>query len=115
MTLSPKDTGQKPSGNVIGEIIGTEFPEEIILISGHLDSWDLGTGAIDDGAGIGISAGAARVIIDSGLKPKRTIRVVAYGAEESPILEPLGLMKCIITGQRVVRICKRLQICSNCL
>ena len=86
MTLSPKDTGEKPSGNVIGEIIGTEFPEEIILISGHLDSWDLGTGAIDDGAGIGISAGAAKVIIDSGLKPKRTIRVVAYGAEEIGLL-----------------------------
>lgn len=86
MTLSPRDTGERPSGNVIGEIIGTESPEDIILISGHLDSWDLGTGAIDDGAGIGISAGAAKVIIDSGLKPKRTIRVVAYGAEEIGLL-----------------------------
>lgn len=86
MTLSPKDTGEKPSGNVIGEIVGTDSSEEIILISGHLDSWDLGTGAIDDGAGIGISAGAAKVIIDSGLKPKRTIRVVAYGAEEIGLL-----------------------------
>jgi len=56
MILTPKDTGEKPSGNVIGEIIGTESPEEVIIISGHLDSWDLGTGAIDDGAGIGISA-----------------------------------------------------------
>ena len=56
------------------------------MISGHLDSWDLGTGAIDDGAGIGISAGAAKVIIDSGLKPKRTIRVIAYGAEEIGLL-----------------------------
>ena len=86
MTLSPVDTGDRPSGNVIGEIVGTDAPEEIILISGHLDSWDLGTGAIDDGAGIGISAGAAKVIIDSGLKPKRTIRVVAYGAEEIGLL-----------------------------
>ncbi len=86
MTLTPIDTGSKPSGNVIGEIVGTENPEEIVLISGHLDSWDLGTGAIDDGAGIGISAGAAKVIIDSGLKPKRTIRVVAYGAEEIGLL-----------------------------
>lgn len=86
MTLTPKDTGEKPSGNVIGEIIGTESPEEVIIISGHLDSWDLGTGAIDDGAGIGISAGAAQVIIDSGLKPKRTIRVIAYGAEEIGLL-----------------------------
>lgn len=86
MTLSPVDTGDRPSGNVIGEIVGAEEPEKIVLISGHLDSWDLGTGAIDDGAGIGISAGAAKVIIDSGLKPKRTIRVVAYGAEEIGLL-----------------------------
>ena len=86
MHLSPIDTGDRPSGNVIGEIVGTEEPEKIVLISGHLDSWDLGTGAIDDGAGIGISAGAAKVIIDSGLKPKRTIRVVAYGAEEIGLL-----------------------------
>lgn len=86
MTITPVDTGEKPSGNVIGEIVGAESPEEIILISGHLDSWDLGTGAIDDGAGIGISAGAAQVIIESGLKPKRTIRVVAYGAEEIGLL-----------------------------
>ncbi len=86
MKLSPVDTGDRPSGNVIGEIVGTEQPEKIVLISGHLDSWDLGTGAIDDGAGIGISAGAAQVIIDSGLKPKRTIRVVAYGAEEIGLL-----------------------------
>lgn len=86
MALSPVDTGERPSGNVIGEIIGTDEPEKIIVISGHLDSWDLGTGAIDDGAGIGISAGAAKVIIDSGLKPKRTIRVIAYGAEEIGLL-----------------------------
>ena len=86
MKLSPVDTGDKPSGNVIGEIVGSEEPEKIVLISGHLDSWDLGTGAIDDGAGIGISAGAAKIIIDAELKPKRTIRVVAYGAEEIGLL-----------------------------
>ena len=86
MTLSPVSTGDKPSGNVIGEIIGTEEPEKIVVIGGHLDSWDLGTGAIDDGAGIGITAGAAQAIIESGLKPKRTIRVIAYGAEEIGLL-----------------------------
>lgn len=86
MTVTPKKVEDKPSGNVIGEIIGSEKPDEIILISGHLDSWDLGTGAIDDGAGIGISAGAAKVLLDAGYKPKRTIRIVAFGAEEVGLL-----------------------------
>ncbi len=86
MEMTPAWRGERESGNVIGEIIGSEKPDEIVLVSGHLDSWDLGTGAIDDGAGIGISAGAARVIIESGLKPKRTLRVVAFGAEEVGLL-----------------------------
>jgi len=86
MTLTPKWLGQRQSGNVIGEIVGTEKPDEIVLVGGHLDSWDLGTGAIDDGAGVGITAGAAQVIIENGLKPKRTLRVVAFGAEEVGLL-----------------------------
>ena len=86
MEMTPSWKGERESGNVIGEIVGSEKPNEIVLVSGHLDSWDLGTGAIDDGAGIGISAGAAQVIIESGLKPKRTLRVVAFGAEEVGLL-----------------------------
>lgn len=86
MTLTPKWSGERPSGNVIGEIVGSEKPEDIVLVGGHIDSWDLGTGAIDDGAGVGISAGAAQVLLESGLKPKRTIRVVAFGAEEVGLL-----------------------------
>lgn len=86
LNIQPRATGDMPSGNVIGEIIGSERPDEIVLIGGHLDSWDLGTGAIDDGAGIGITAGAAQVLIDAGLQPKRTIRVVAFGAEEVGLL-----------------------------
>jgi len=86
MEMTPSWKGETQSGNVIGEIVGSEKPDEIILVGGHLDSWDLGTGAIDDGAGIGISAGAAQVIIESGLKPKRTLRVVAFGAEEVGLL-----------------------------
>ena len=82
LTMTPKSVGDLPSGNVIGEIVGSEKPDEIIITSGHLDSWDLGTGALDDGAGIGIAFGAAKVILESGLKPKRTIRVIAFGAEE---------------------------------
>lgn len=82
LNLATKATGVKTSGNVMGEITGTEHPEEIILIGAHLDSWDLGTGAIDDGAGVGIVMGAAQVLMQSGLKPKRTIRVVLFGSEE---------------------------------
>ena len=93
MTLTPKWLGERQSGNVIGEILGSEKPDEIILVSGHLDSWDLGTGAVDDGAGIGVSAGAAQVIIESGFKPKRTLRVVAFGAEEVGLLGGFAYVK----------------------
>ncbi len=68
------------SGNVIGEIPGQT--DEIIVIGGHLDSWDLGTGAIDDGAGIAITIAAAKLVGNLRGKPKRTIRVVMWGAEE---------------------------------
>lgn len=68
------------SGNVIGEIPGAS--DEIIVIGGHLDSWDLGTGAVDDGAGVAITTAAAKLVGDLRGKPKRTIRVVMWGAEE---------------------------------
>jgi len=71
-----------PSGNVIGEVQGSDLKDEIVLISCHLDSWDLGTGALDDGAGCGIVVGAAKLIADLPTPPRRTIRVVLYGAEE---------------------------------
>lgn len=86
LKVRPYFVGDAPSGNVIGEIVGTERPEEIVLIGAHLDSWDLGTGAVDDGAGVGIIAGAAQILIEQGLRPKRTIRVVAFGAEEVGLL-----------------------------
>ncbi|MEO5565678.1 MAG: M28 family peptidase [Luteimonas sp.] len=75
-------TGEYTSQNVIGEITGSSRPDEIVLIGGHLDSWDLGTGAIDDGAGIGISMAAAKLIADLPQHPARTIRVVAFANEE---------------------------------
>jgi peptidase M28-like protein len=71
-----------PSGNVIAEVTGTDLKDEIILLGCHLDSWDLGTGALDDGAGCGIVVGAAKLIADLPERPRRTIRVVLYGAEE---------------------------------
>ncbi|MBT9444363.1 MAG: M20/M25/M40 family metallo-hydrolase [Hyphomonadaceae bacterium] len=73
------------SGNVIGEIVGRERPDEIVVIGGHLDSWDQGTGAIDDGAGVAITTAAARLIRDLPRRPRRTIRVVLWGSEETGV------------------------------
>jgi carboxypeptidase Q len=72
-----------PSFNVVGEIRGTEFPEEIITVGGHLDSWDLGEGAQDDGAGCIQSIEVLRAFKATGLKPKRTIRAVMFMNEEN--------------------------------
>lgn len=72
---------QGESGNVIAEVPGSDPRSGIITIGGHLDSWDLGTGAIDDASGVAITAAAAKRIMDAG-RPRRTIRVVWFGAEE---------------------------------
>ncbi len=71
------------SANVIGEIPGRERPEEIVLMGGHLDSWDVGQGAQDDGSGVVASMEAAALIKKLGLQPRRTIRVVAFTNEEN--------------------------------
>ena len=74
--------GEATSYNVIGEITGRSMPEDVVLIGGHLDSWDLGTGAIDDGAGVAITMAAGHLIGTLKQAPKRTIRVVAFANEE---------------------------------
>ena len=71
------------SANVVGELTGTEKPNEIIVVGGHLDSWDKGQGAHDDGAGIVHAIEAAHLLKDLGLAPKRTIRVVLFINEEN--------------------------------
>ena len=71
---------QAPAWNVSGEIRGSERPDEVIVVGGHLDSWDPGTGAIDDAAGIAITTAAAKLA--GADRPKRTIRVVMWGSEE---------------------------------
>ncbi|MFD1787254.1 M20/M25/M40 family metallo-hydrolase [Sphingomonas floccifaciens] len=81
LTLTPRQTGIKESGNVIAEVPGSDPSAGIVLVGGHLDSWDLGTGAIDDATGVAITAAAAKRIMDAGT-PRRTIRVVWFGAEE---------------------------------
>lgn len=77
-----EDLGTVETANVIGEITGAGAAEEIVLIGGHLDSWDLGTGAIDDGAGVAITMAAGQLIGALATRPRRTVRVVAFGAEE---------------------------------
>lgn len=74
------------SANVIAEVRGREKPDEIILIGAHLDSWDLGTGAIDDAAGVAITMRAAALIAALPQRPKRTIRVVAFANEEQGLI-----------------------------
>lgn len=81
--LSSRDGGTGVSHNVIGEIRGREKPEEVIIIGAHLDSWDLGTGALDDGAGVGIVVAAAKLISQLPQRPRRTIRVVLFANEEA--------------------------------
>ena len=82
MKVDSSEVPAAQSGNVIAEVVGREAPEEIVVIGAHLDSWDLGTGAIDDGAGVGITMAALELIKDAGLAPRRTIRLVLWGAEE---------------------------------
>ena len=82
-TLGCRTLPDAESANVIGEIPGRERPQEIVLLGAHLDSWDLGTGAIDDAAGCGIVIEAARQIGLMAQKPRRTIRVVLFANEEN--------------------------------
>ena len=83
LVLTPQTLPDIESANVIADIKGSEHPEQIIIVSGHLDSWDLGTGAIDDGAGVAVSMEAANLIQKLHLKPKRTVRVIAWMNEEN--------------------------------
>jgi carboxypeptidase Q len=82
LKLTCQNLSPVSSANVVGQITGTEFPDEIILLGGHLDSWDLGAGAHDDGAGCVQAVEALRLIKGLGLNPKRTIRAVLFMDEE---------------------------------
>jgi carboxypeptidase Q len=81
LLLTPRNLGPQQSGNVIAEIVGTDPSAGIVVAACHLDSWDLGTGAIDDAAGCGIIAAAAKRVEAMG-RPRRTIRLLMAGAEE---------------------------------
>src|SRR5581483_284483 len=78
LVLTPRTLPRGESANVIAEIRGNEKPDEIVLIGGHLDSWDLGTGAIDDGAGVAMVMETMRLMKEMRLTPKRTVRCVLF-------------------------------------
>lgn len=82
MVLTPQQLADVDSYNVVADLKGSEQPDEVVIVSGHLDSWDLGTGAIDDGAGVAVAMQTANLVKQLGLKPRRTIRVIAWMNEE---------------------------------
>jgi carboxypeptidase Q len=86
-------SGPVDTANVVGEIRGSEHPEQVIVVGGHLDSWDLSDGATDDGCGVATTLGAAKAIKLSSFKPKRTIRFVLFTGEEQGLLGSLAYTK----------------------
>ena len=86
LTLTPQTLPAAPSYNVIADIQGSEHPEQIVIVSGHLDSWDLGTGALDDASGVAIAMQTAQLIKQLRLRPRRTIRVIAWMNEENGLV-----------------------------
>ena len=83
LLLTPQTLPDAPSYNVIADLKGSEKPDEVVIVSGHLDSWDLGRGAIDDGAGVAMSMETPFILKQLGLRPKRTIRFIAWMNEEN--------------------------------
>lgn len=83
LKMGAKQLPDAESGNAIAEIVGREKPDEVVVIGGHIDSWDVGDGSSDDGAGCMAAMEAAKLILDAGLKPRRTIRVVLFTNEEN--------------------------------
>jgi Zn-dependent M28 family amino/carboxypeptidase len=83
LVLTPETLPQEASYNVIGDLRGSEHPDQIVIVSGHLDSWDLGTGAIDDAAGVAVAMETVELCKELGLRPRRTLRVIAWMDEEN--------------------------------
>jgi Zn-dependent M28 family amino/carboxypeptidase len=83
LTLISQNLPETTGYNVVADLKGSEHPEQVVVVSGHLDSWDLGTGAIDDAAGVAVAMEAAQLIQQLHYRPKRTLRVIAWVDEES--------------------------------
>ncbi len=93
LVLGCKQHPETTSANVVGQIRGSEKPDEIVLVGAHLDSWDLGVGAVDDGAGVGIVLETARLLLELPRRPRRTVRVVLFANEESGLRGALDYAK----------------------
>jgi carboxypeptidase Q len=83
LTMGAQMLPDAPSRNVMGELVGRERPQEVVVLGGHIDSWDVGAGAMDDGGGVVVSWEAVRLLQRLGLRPRRTIRVVGWTNEET--------------------------------
>ncbi|MDQ6830831.1 MAG: M28 family metallopeptidase [Gemmatimonadota bacterium] len=83
LKMSAQTLPDAPSRNVVAEIVGSELPNEVVVLGGHIDSWDVGAGAMDDGGGVVAAWEAVRLMKALGLKPRRTVRVVAWTNEEN--------------------------------
>ena len=90
LVMSARTLPPSPSRNVVAELRGTEKPDEVVVVSGHLDSWDVGQGAMDDGGGMVAAWEAVRLMKKLGLRPKRTVRVVAWVNEENGVMGGRG-------------------------
>jgi hypothetical protein len=85
LTLTPRLLPDAESANVVGEVRGRELPDQIVLVGAHLDSWDPGSGALDDGAGVAVALETARLFAAQPRRPRRTLRVVLFANEEHGI------------------------------
>jgi hypothetical protein len=83
LVLTSQNLSEVLSHNVVADLKGSEHPEQVVIVSGHLDSWDLGTGALDDAAGVAVAMETAELLQQLHLRPKRTLRVIAWMDEEN--------------------------------
>jgi hypothetical protein len=90
LLLTPKQLPDVEAVNVVADLKGAQHPEQVVIVSGHLDSWDLGTGAIDDAAGVGMAMAVGHLVAQLGLRSSRTVRVVAWANEENGVRGGLG-------------------------
>jgi carboxypeptidase Q len=103
LVLTPRTLPDVESANVVAEIRGSEKPEEIVLIGAHLDSWDLGTGAVDDGSGCAMVMESLRILKELGIRPKRTIRGVLFMNEENGLRGGRGYFDAVARREELHR------------